>query len=88
MNATRYYSTAYGINDRGQVVGYSVTSSSDPHAFLWDGVMKDLNSLIPENSGWVLTEAMDINNKGQILGTGRFHGHTRAFLLTPTWVIR
>jgi probable HAF family extracellular repeat protein len=54
------------------------------HAFLWqNGVMSDLNDLIPTNSGWELTEAASINDAGRIVGTGKFKGQTRAFLLTP-----
>jgi probable HAF family extracellular repeat protein len=40
-------SLAFGINDRGQVVGQSIGANGS-HAFLWeDGVMKDLNDLVP-----------------------------------------
>jgi hypothetical protein len=45
--------------------------------------MRDLNSLIPDNSGWVLNEARGINSAGQIVGNGIKDGHLRAFLLTP-----
>ncbi len=81
------YSAAFGINDRGKVVGYAYTSNESRHAFVWrDGTMIDLNNLIPANSGWELTDARDINNNGQIVGHGEFNGQTRDFLLTPTWV--
>jgi probable HAF family extracellular repeat protein len=45
--------------------------------------MHDLESMIPEDSGWVLQIARAINNDGQITGTGIHNGATRAFLLTP-----
>ena len=45
--------------------------------------MKDLNTLIPANSGWVLTEARAINSSGQIVGNGIKDGEQRAFLLKP-----
>ncbi len=45
--------------------------------------MTDLNTLIPPNSGWILTEARGINDAGQITGTGTINGETHAFLLTP-----
>ncbi len=62
------------------VEGYEPTR----HAFLWqNGVMADLNDLIPTNSGWDLTEAASVNDAGQIVGTGQLQGQTRAFLLTP-----
>src|SRR5438552_163587 len=44
----RSLSYATGINDQGQVVGYSTTSylSNDAHAFRWDqDVMTDLGTL-------------------------------------------
>lgn len=78
------YSKAYGINDGGMVFGESLTSSGACHAFLWNnGTMSDLNNLLSPNSGWVLNQALGINNKGQIVGGGTFHGQSRAFLLTP-----
>jgi probable HAF family extracellular repeat protein len=77
-------SFAYGINDSGQVVGASDSVVSTLHAFLYSaGRLRDLNTLIPANSGWVLTEARDINTAGQIVGTGLKDGQQRGFLLTP-----
>ena len=77
-------SFAYGINNSGQVVGASDSAESTLHAFLYSaGVMRDLNSFIPAHSGWVLTEAREINNGGQIVGNGIKDGHQRAFLLNP-----
>jgi len=46
-------------------------------------VPRDLNGLIPAGARWLLTEARDINDSGQIVGTGIFDGQVRAFLLTP-----
>ncbi|MEA5112971.1 MAG: VPLPA-CTERM sorting domain-containing protein [Geobacteraceae bacterium] len=74
---------AYGINDLGQVVGRASTTSG-AFAFLsTNGIMSDLNSLIPAGTGWTLTYAKDINNLGQITGYGTINGKTHAFLLTP-----
>ncbi len=55
------------------------------HPFLYDdqGVMTDLNALLPSDSGWELQYATDINNRGQIVGWGLHDGNTRAFVLTP-----
>lgn len=81
------------INDRGRIVGTVQTSGSSYNAVLLkDGTMTDLNKLLPANSGWELTEPHSlynyhINNKGQIVGVGRFNGEDgHAFLLTPTWI--
>ncbi len=79
-------SAAYTVNNHGEVAGVSQTSSSvkDKRATLWhNGRPIDLNALLPANSGWVLTEARAVNNRGQIVGTGLLHGKKRAFLLTP-----
>jgi len=47
-------SFAYGINNRGDVVG-AADSGGTLHAVLYEkGVLIDLNSLIPASSGWVL----------------------------------
>jgi probable HAF family extracellular repeat protein len=60
-------SEAAAINDRGVVVGRSLTSGSVSHAFIYrDGRMIDLNSLVPANSGFVITNAEAINHRGQI----------------------
>lgn len=76
---------AYGINNLGHVVGYSYLSdNTSMRAFLWvNGVLRDLNDLLPAGSGWVLNEARAINNFGQITGYGAHNGITRAFLMTP-----
>jgi probable HAF family extracellular repeat protein len=78
------YSSAYGINDAGQVVGFS-GAATDYRAFLWaaDSGMIDLNDLIDAASGWALDSASGINASGQIVGSGTIGGQTHAFLLTP-----
>jgi probable HAF family extracellular repeat protein len=81
-------SVPYAINNKGQVVGSSKITSGNQHAFLWKrGTLYDLNSLISNNSGWELTNASSINDVGQIVGTGKFNGQQRTFLLTPLRVI-
>ncbi len=80
-------SMASDINAVGQVVGQSHTSSGATHAFLYDGVMRDLNTL-PEvmAAGWQsLTESspLTINDSGQIVGTGMIGSRSRAFRLHP-----
>ena len=74
---------AYSINNRGQVVGYSISDVNDintSHALLWrNGVMTVLQTRIPAGSGWTLLQA----GRGQIEGSGLHNGVYRAFLLTP-----
>jgi probable HAF family extracellular repeat protein len=79
-------SNAFDISDADKVVGFSSTSDVFTyHAFLYcDGVMRDLNSLIPANSGWTLTSAEAINGNGNIVGYGyNPDGLQHAFLLRP-----
>jgi len=79
-------SYALGINNPGEVVGYSADPFSIiDHAFLYsDGQTHDLNSLIPPESGWTLAVATGINDASQIVGFGtNANGETHAFLLTP-----
>ncbi|HEY7035207.1 MAG TPA: hypothetical protein VH482_27965 [Thermomicrobiales bacterium] len=84
-------SFAWDINADGVVSG----SAADPNAadnpnsvkllaVIWqDGKIVNLNGLIPADSGWVLTTAYGINDKGQIVGFGYNKGRQRGFVLTP-----
>jgi probable HAF family extracellular repeat protein len=77
-------SVARGVNDKGQVVGFSFTAAGDIHAFLWErGTMRDLNDLIDAGTGWVLENATAIDGAGRIVGAGVHNGKTRGFLLRP-----
>ncbi len=58
-------SSAAGVNDAGDVVGYSTTSVGELHAFRWrDGVMTDLGTTADST----LSIAYAINNRGQVVG--------------------
>jgi probable HAF family extracellular repeat protein len=65
------YSEASGINNKGVVVGTTDTDLGK-RAFLWTAEqgMVDLNMLIPSQNRVVLTAALAINDRGQILAIG------------------
>lgn len=67
-----------GLNARGQVVGGSSDCRNFLHAFLWEegGTMLDLNTLIDTGSGWQLTNAFNINDRGEILAKAAPVGFT------------
>ena len=83
---------ALGINDNRQIVGFCrwdrnivqlYMNADRQHAFLWQkGTMYDLNDCVNEKD-WVLINASSINNKGEIVGTGEYHGESHVFLLKP-----
>jgi len=81
-------SSADDINSQGDVVGYFNHDGLHDRAFLYrSGTLYDLNDLIPPGSGWVLRDAVSINDGGQIVGRGELPGqpYTIAyFLLTPS----
>ena len=69
-------STANGINNAGQVVGNSYTSSGIEHPFLYqNGSMIDLGTLSGSGS-----TANGINNAGQVVGTYTKSGIEHPFL--------
>lgn len=80
------WNTPMAINERGQIVGFSDLpgdeNGANPnfHAFLWtkDHGIQDLGTL----SGDAISEALGINNQGQIVGVSYGAGftHPRAFL--------
>jgi probable HAF family extracellular repeat protein len=67
-----------GLNARGQVVGGSSDCTNFLHAFVWEegGPMLDLNTLIPPGSGLKLTNAFNINDRGEILAKAAPLGFT------------
>jgi probable HAF family extracellular repeat protein len=97
LPGTTFHTTATAINNLGVVVGVAY---ADPlnvalRAVVWgpNGIAQDLNELLDESgAGWVVEEANDINDRGQIVGRGRFNGTSRAVLLTvipepSTWLL-
>ena len=67
-----------GLNSRGQVVGGSSDCHNFLHAFLWEegGPMVDLNTLIQAGTGYLLTNAFNINDRGEILAKAAPIGFT------------
>ena len=80
-------SDAEWINSNEQVVGKAASSDfSVQVAVLWENgnPAVDLNTLIPQGSGLQLTEARNINDRGEISGGAvDSDGNSRAFLLIP-----
>jgi len=75
-------SAAFGINDEGQIVGFSRTPAAVLRAVIWENSNTDvqnLNDLAP-GSPYLLI-AGDINDRGQIAG---YTGNGFGFLATPT----
>jgi probable HAF family extracellular repeat protein len=75
------------INDFGTVVGSMRAGGgfSSFHGWIYaDGVVTNLNNLIPQGSGLHIRTAHSINNAGQIAATAfDAQGHYHAVLLTP-----
>lgn len=76
------FSFGQGLNDLGQVVGYSyvsTTSSRNLHAFIWSAGsgMQDLGDL---SGGDDESVAYGINNAGQVTGYGKTTDGYRAFV--------
>ena len=61
----RLETDAFGINDRGQIVGvYTVGTIQQQHGFLWDG--SGFTTIDVPGAIW--TQAEGINNRGQVVG--------------------
>lgn len=76
------YARGTGVNDAGEVVGYSGASlsTSNTRAFIWDATtgMRDLGTL-----GGQYSKALSINNSSQVTGNaqgGTGFGASRAFI--------
>lgn len=77
-------SEALDVNDPGVIVGHSQVADGQWRAFVYEnGIMVDLNSLLPSGLNVVLLRANRINNVGQIVGDMLVNGATNAFVLSP-----
>jgi len=82
------YSQANAINSSGQIVGLTDTPQNTQDAFIYsNGVMTDLNTLLPAGSSVTLHEATAINDSGQILAYSLDYATNvrTAYLLTPNF---
>ncbi len=87
-------SIALGINNGGTIVGFVFVWPPNPrnpndidrHGFVAHGsTMRDLNSLIPSDTGWMLSDMNGINDHGLIVGEGSLNGSLqRAIILVPS----
>jgi probable HAF family extracellular repeat protein len=86
-------SQATGINIGGQIVGTAIFPIKSYHPFKPgkhlgfihnNSALVDLNTLVPKNSGFTITDAVGINDSGQILcDATNTSGYKHAVLLTP-----
>jgi uncharacterized membrane protein len=81
---------AAGISDNGQIVGSGYNEDfSKERPFLWPSVTSqgiDLTTFFPAGSNWDLDSmfAVTINNRGEIVGSGKFtDGTVHNFVLIP-----
>jgi probable HAF family extracellular repeat protein len=85
LGGTGEHNVAYGINAAGVVVGTKGQSGKRAVRYTDASGLQDLNTLIDPSLGWVLLEATDINDAGQIVGYGfnNFTQQTHAVRLQP-----
>lgn len=74
---------AWGVNDRGQVVGTACPATGGCRAFLWEnGTMKDLDAMKGAYPPRLLN-AMDINDRGEVTGRAQTASGFEAFVAAP-----
>jgi len=80
-------SVGLAINDSGTAIGLSLDAGGNPRAFIWqNGVITDLNTLIPADSPFLVLFVADvINSSGEIAGFGLTNSfEVHGFLATPS----
>ncbi|MCC7085447.1 MAG: hypothetical protein IT427_10610 [Pirellulales bacterium] len=91
---TPHSSYGYAVNNSGTVIGnyhyQDDLGNTFGRPYVWDTIngMRDPNDLLDPVSGqgWILNELSDLNNQGQIVGTGWHNGVLSAYVLTPVVV--
>ncbi|MBL1218951.1 MAG: hypothetical protein D8M59_15840 [Planctomycetes bacterium] len=84
-------SLAWAINNNNQVVGHTWSYGEDGWHFYWDeeSGMVRLEDLAPTRCDWIFRGAFDINDLGQIVGSGQRTGDgpwdRHGFLMTPVY---
>ncbi|MCC6908339.1 MAG: hypothetical protein IT430_10395 [Phycisphaerales bacterium] len=85
-------SSAWGINNVGQVVGWVGRQPTNVYGFLWDqnNGMRRLDDLVPPKPrrNWRIDMSFDINDAGQIAANGYVSGSpltTHAFIMSPVY---
>jgi uncharacterized membrane protein len=83
--ADKGYNSVQAMNDCDEVVGGYGPVAEQYRAFLWSrtGGLRELDSSLPADSGWKLSSAAAINDRGEIVGSGKWQGHRSGFLLIP-----
>ena len=84
--STGLASHAQGINVYDQVVGHVETDATRAYLFQ-KGTAVDLNTLNDSTGGLFLSQAIAINNSGQILAIGHYPGAGATVLLTPNALV-
>jgi probable HAF family extracellular repeat protein len=89
MPASHPHGEIYGMSSGGVMVGMMWNDAGDERAFVFQpgSAVQDLNDLIGSGLGWTLEFARDVNDAGQIVGTGTHNGAVRGFILAPITVL-
>ena len=79
------FSIARAINNRGEIVGGSLSEGNEEYSgFLYrNGKLTNINDLLDPGSGWEVVQAVSINDNGEIIGIGSNEGTDRIVLLRP-----
>src|SRR5579859_498724 len=63
------FSYGYAISDDGKIFGQSCDANGNCRGFRWqNGVMTDVNTLVPADSSLIIVDANDMNGAGYITG--------------------